>query len=187
VWLMSAVLASSFSMSCGNSSSGTQNTQVLSISPASLSDGTIGAAYTQTIQVTGDVPPFTWSVPSGALPLGLSLAPGLGSWVSISGTPSMAQTNVAFTIQVSDSTGQSAKHAYEVSIKSTVAQTQPGAVQGLLVPCAAPKCSASNVLEFRGIPYAAPPVADLRWKPPQPPATWTGTTRDATVLGNRCI
>jgi para-nitrobenzyl esterase len=32
---------------------------------------------------------------------------------------------------------------------------------------------------FRGLPYAAPPTGDLRWKPPQPPATWKGV-RDAT-------
>jgi para-nitrobenzyl esterase len=32
---------------------------------------------------------------------------------------------------------------------------------------------------YRGIPYAAPPVGDLRWKPPQPAASWKGV-KDCT-------
>jgi para-nitrobenzyl esterase len=39
---------------------------------------------------------------------------------------------------------------------------------------------------FLGIPYAAPPVGPLRWKPPQPPPKWSGT-RTATEFGSRCI
>jgi para-nitrobenzyl esterase len=31
-----------------------------------------------------------------------------------------------------------------------------------------------NAAAFLGVPYAAPPVGDLRWKPPQPLASWTG-------------
>jgi len=36
-----------------------------------------------------------------------------------------------------------------------------------------------------GVPYAAPPVGDLRWKPPAAAPTWTGE-RDATKAGARC-
>ncbi|HEX6626610.1 MAG TPA: carboxylesterase family protein [Gemmatimonadaceae bacterium] len=45
--------------------------------------------------------------------------------------------------------------------------------------------SASGVLVFRGIPYAAPPVGSLRWRPPQPAAHWKGV-RDASKLGHNC-
>jgi para-nitrobenzyl esterase len=38
---------------------------------------------------------------------------------------------------------------------------------------------------FLGLPYAAPPVGELRWKAPQPPLAWKGV-RDATKFGARC-
>jgi para-nitrobenzyl esterase len=38
---------------------------------------------------------------------------------------------------------------------------------------------------FLGLPYAAPPTGDLRWKAPQPPSTWKGV-RDATKFAARC-
>ncbi|XP_078602873.1 fatty acyl-CoA hydrolase precursor, medium chain-like [Branchiostoma floridae x Branchiostoma japonicum] len=42
-----------------------------------------------------------------------------------------------------------------------------------------------RVFTFKGIPYAAPPVGDLRWRPPQDPTSWTGV-RDVTEFGSRC-
>ena len=39
---------------------------------------------------------------------------------------------------------------------------------------------------FLGIPYAAPPVGDLRWKPPAPAAKWSGV-RKATEFGAHCM
>jgi len=38
---------------------------------------------------------------------------------------------------------------------------------------------------FLGLPYAAPPVGDLRWAAPRPALSWTGV-RDATKFGARC-
>jgi para-nitrobenzyl esterase len=44
----------------------------------------------------------------------------------------------------------------------------------------------SSVRAFKGIPYAAPPVGDLRWKEPQPPIAWIGV-RPTVKFGPRCM
>ena len=46
--------------------------------------------------------------------------------------------------------------------------------------------SSTRVIVFRGIPYAAPPVGRLRWRPPQPTKPWRGV-RGARQLGHNCI
>lgn len=57
-----------------------------------------------------------------------------------------------------------------------IVQTGQGPVSGKLI---------SGVRAYLGIPYAAPPVGELRWQPPQPPARWSGT-RDGSAFGDRC-
>jgi para-nitrobenzyl esterase len=57
-----------------------------------------------------------------------------------------------------------------------VVTTQSGAVRGAAVP---------GGYDFLGLPYAAPPIGNLRWRPPQPPAGWDGV-RNATSFGPSC-
>ena len=58
-------------------------------------------------------------------------------------------------------------------------KTAAGLVKGTTVADGAVKV-------FSGIPYAAPPVGDLRWRPPQPVTPWQGV-KDATVPGAACM
>ena len=43
-----------------------------------------------------------------------------------------------------------------------------------------------DISVFKGIPYAAPPVAGLRWRPPQPALPWIGV-REAKEFGPQCV
>lgn len=60
--------------------------------------------------------------------------------------------------------------------KAPRAITASGVVEGAMEP--------SGVTSYKGIPYAAPPVGDLRWRAPQPAAKWRGV-RAATQFGPR--
>src|ERR1017187_3484477 len=44
----------------------------------------------------------------------------------------------------------------------------------------------SGLREFKGIPFAQPPIGSLRWSPPQPVKKWSGV-RPATAFGPRCM
>lgn len=59
---------------------------------------------------------------------------------------------------------------------STVATTQSGAVRGY---------ADTGAWVFKGIPYAKPPVGELRWRAPQDPEPWTGV-RDARQAAPVC-
>jgi para-nitrobenzyl esterase len=58
-------------------------------------------------------------------------------------------------------------------------KTDKGKVEGLLT-------TDGQVRAFKGIPYAAPPVGNLRWQAPQPAAKWHGVL-SAHDFGHRCI
>jgi para-nitrobenzyl esterase len=58
-----------------------------------------------------------------------------------------------------------------------VVRTDSGALQGV---------ETQGVVRYLGIPYAAPPVGALRWRPPQPAASWSGV-RPADRFGPVCM
>src|SRR5690242_12819654 len=55
--------------------------------------------------------------------------------------------------------------------QSPKALTESGAISGL---------RESGLSVYKGIPFAAPPIGDLRWRPPAPVAPWTRTRKTDT-------
>jgi para-nitrobenzyl esterase len=70
---------------------------------------------------------------------------------------------------------------FALALATPLAAQQISARQGLIAGA-----DRAGVRVFKGIPYAAPPLGELRWKPPQPAASWTGV-RDATEFAPSCI
>jgi len=56
-------------------------------------------------------------------------------------------------------------------------RTESGTISGI---------GANGVSVYKGVPFAAPPVGDLRWRPPMPAAAWTGT-RKADAFAPACM
>jgi hypothetical protein len=94
----------------------------LTITTSTLPSGTDGAAYSDTLQASGGTPAYTWSISTGSLPAGLTLAATTGV---ISGTPSVTGTS-SFTATVSDNGTPVQTKSVTVSIALSAAQPPPG-------------------------------------------------------------
>ncbi len=64
-------------------------------------------------------------------------------------------------------------------LRTSQVRTPDGVLEGVI-------SADGKVRTFKGIPYAAPPVGNLRWKAPQPVQPWTGARR-ASEYGPRCM
>ena len=67
--------------------------------------------------------------------------------------------------------------AYAQQPDPVVVQTESGSVRGI---------ASGDVISWKGIPYAAPPVGDLRWRVPQPVKPWQGML-SAAKFGPSCM
>ena len=82
----------------------------LSVVTEDLADGTVGLAYTATLEATGGTPPYAWAIVGGALPAGLAL-----DGTVISGTPTAAGTFV-ITVGVIDAQEATASKALSITV-----------------------------------------------------------------------
>jgi hypothetical protein len=97
----------------------------ISITTTTLPDGTVSQPYSRTIQTANATGAVTFTVQSGALPPGLSLATGTGA---ITGTPTAEGAHI-FTIQAADSLN-TATQQFDLLIQPAPASNPPGGAKG---------------------------------------------------------
>ena len=99
------------------------------ISPSALPDGTVGTAYSATLQAGGGTEPYSWSVIGGALPTGMTLNNTTGV---ISGTPSAAQT-YSFIVRADDSAQHYCTMSISITVNSNLAAENLTSIQTLMI------------------------------------------------------
>jgi hypothetical protein len=95
---------------------------VLAIGSSTMSAGTEGAAYSNSMAVSGGTPAYTWKISAGTLPAGLNLAATTGV---ISGTPTATGTS-KFTLSVSDNSIPAQTQSAAGTITIAAAQASAG-------------------------------------------------------------
>jgi hypothetical protein len=119
----------------------------LTITTASLANGTLGVAYSAGLAATGGVPPLSnFSISAGSLPAGLTLT---GS--TISGTPTAAGAST-FTVRINDSLGTVATRAFTITI--ALPPLPPPSFVGL--PTVLPPGQQTNITLQLAQPFPAP-------------------------------
>ena len=76
----------------------------------------------------------------------------------------------------------------EVAAHSVTVKTKYGNIQGNVIDAPSElRSTITKINTFRGIPYAAPPVGELRFQPPKPPTAWNPNVYNATYFRGICL
>jgi uncharacterized protein (TIGR03437 family) len=94
---------------------GNPDCPTITLNPATLPAGTTGTAYNQTVTATGGGGSVSFSISSGALPAGLSLAAN----GVLTGTPATAG-NVSFTVRATDANGCVGERSYTIAVANNL-------------------------------------------------------------------
>jgi Putative Ig domain len=144
---------------------------VLTISTTSLPNGTVGTAYTSTLAASGGTTPYTWTLTSGTLPAGLTLA----STGVISGTPTATATATALTFTATDASVP----AQSKTVNLTLTVTSSGVTVSI-----SPKRAAIAAGQTLALTPTVSDSAGVNWS-----ASGTycsGTTCGIACSGNAC-
>jgi hypothetical protein len=170
------------------------------ITNASSANATMCTSFGFPFTATGGTTPYTWSVIAGSLPAGLSfngtLTPnqlfGMPQLSATATAPYPASTAFPFTVQVTDSLGQSSTQAFTLTI------SDPNSILNILGPTSAGVPTAGGTVPFTISPI--PPGAPVAWAvlsvtgvgiTPTPPAPiigfsmspGAGNTSNLTIAG----
>lgn len=129
----------------------------LSITTTTLPASTLGTAYRQNIQTSGGTLPITWSVTSGSLPAGLTLAGNAMGVGMVSGTPTATGTST-FTVTAKDSSTPAVSVNQQFTL---VINVPPLSITTITLPNASVNTAYSASLQASG---------------GTPPYTWTAAT-----------
>ncbi len=117
----------------------------LTIPSSALPPGTQSSNYSSALQATGGTAPYTWSISSGSLPAGLSLAASTGI---ISGKPT-GNGSFSFGVTVQDA-GSPAQTATAIVTLSLVQAGSPLAISTTTLPGGVPNTTYSTALNATG-------------------------------------
>jgi uncharacterized repeat protein (TIGR01451 family) len=127
---------------------------VLAITPASLPNGSIGLAYSETLTVTGGTAPYAFAAP-GSLPPGLALSSG----GTLSGMPTQSG-DFGFTVTATDANGCSNSQVYVVRVTDspptiTSLRLTPGPDEGFLLTVLGTGFVDGGTIFVNGVAYPA--------------------------------